>query len=540
MAQTQGALPPQVDAGRIHPPEPGPTPLSAGSGAIEIPGGLDPAPAPDGASQVRFTLESLAIEGSSVYGRGELASLYASRLHTQISLADLYDIAAGITRRYRADGYFLSLALVPDQDIKGGAARIRVVEGYVSEVRFPKGGPQGALLGRYVRALTARRPATAQDLESFLVRIGDLPGMAFRAILSRTDGAPDGAVVLTLKRQPQTLRGAVSLDNYGSRYLGPHEVSATVSASFGGLNETTLSVLTSAVDPRLSYVALHESLAVWPDFVVSLDASSTRAFPGAALKAEDINSTAVSYGLRVTYTWLRRRDLRVTLQAGIDGRDVSSTILGQPLTRDRVRAVRFGLDYQAFSGGGADELTLTLSQGLAGLGASPRDAPTLSRTGADPAFTKAQFDATTARVIGPDWSLFLAASGQVSSAPLYASEAFGYGGSTFGRAFDASELIGDDGASISAEVRYDANAHRGVAAFQPFLFWDFGAVWNLGRDGPPRQTGSSTGVGLRFSAPHGFSGVFSAAWPVIHTESDPLYFTYHTAPRLGFQLSDHF
>jgi hemolysin activation/secretion protein len=504
-----------------------------------LPAQFLPAPAPEGAAAVRFTLEDLKIEGVTAYAPGELRALYQSRLHTEISLADIYGLAADITRRYRTDGYFLSLAVVPNQSISGGVARIRVVEGYVSDVRYPRSGAVG-VLARYSRALTAQKPVTARAVESFLLRIGDLPGARFRAVLSRADDAAEGAVALSLEPQKKTPHGSLAFDNYGSRYLGPHEVSASVTASLGSLNETTLSALTSVADPKLSYVALHESLAVWPDVVVGLDAALTRAFPGGRLKAEDINSRALTYGLHVTYLWLRQRDVRLALDVGLESRDVYSDIVGAPLTRDHVRALRVGLDYQGQTAIGAAALAVTVSRGLPRLGESPKGAEDLSRAAADPSFTKIQFEGSDLRVLGPDWSLLFAAAGQVSSAPLYASEAFGYGGPAFGRAFDASEIIGDDGASISAELRYDHDAHSSSTALQPFVFWDFGAVWNLRGDGLSRQTASSSGFGFRFSTPSGIGGVLSASWPVIHTESDPLYFTNRSAPRLSIQISDRF
>jgi hemolysin activation/secretion protein len=506
---------------------------------LPAPADFLPAPAPEGAGEIRFTLKDLVIEGVSVYAPADLRPLYQDRLGQEVSLADLYALAAAITRKYRADGYFLSLALVPDQGIKDGVARIRAIEGYVAEVRRPRGAAE-AVLGRYAKALLARRPVTARALESFLLRIDELPKISFRAVLSRAEGAPEGAVVLTLSPRPRGLEGAVSADNYGSRYLGPYELTATVSAGVPGLAETTLSALASVLDPKLSYVALHESLAVHPNVLVSADVAATRAFPGGPLKIEDINSRALSYGLTVTYLWLRQRDLRLAVHAGLDARDVFSDILGQPLTRDHIRAARVGFDLQAETDIGAADANLTLSRGLPDLGESAKGAPDLSRAVAEPSFTKLQFDASDLRALGPDWSILLAAAGQVATVSLYASEAFGYGGQAFGRAYDASEIIGDNGISVSAELRYDAKARPAPLGYQPFVFWDYGAVFDIGEDGPKRQTGSSAGFGVRFSSVWGLGGVLNAAWPVIRPESDPLYFTYRTAPRLGLQLFHHF
>ncbi|HRK96914.1 MAG TPA: POTRA domain-containing protein [Alphaproteobacteria bacterium] len=75
--------------------------------------GSAPFTAPDGAEKMLFTLQSVEIEGQTVYPQAKLEKLYASKVGTQISLADVYALAAQLTAQYRNDGYILTQVVVP-------------------------------------------------------------------------------------------------------------------------------------------------------------------------------------------------------------------------------------------------------------------------------------------------------------------------------------------------------------------------------------------------------------------------------------------
>ena len=63
------------------------------------------AAAPAGADKVTLTLKEISIEGASVYSEAQLQSVYGDKLNTKITLAEVYNIAAQLTAKYRNDGY---------------------------------------------------------------------------------------------------------------------------------------------------------------------------------------------------------------------------------------------------------------------------------------------------------------------------------------------------------------------------------------------------------------------------------------------------
>ncbi|HIF33642.1 MAG TPA: ShlB/FhaC/HecB family hemolysin secretion/activation protein, partial [Planctomycetaceae bacterium] len=72
------------------------------------------------------------VDGSTVYSGRDLLPLYENFLGSEVSLTDVFQIARRITVKYRGDGYILSRAVVPAQQIQAGVVTIDVVEGFVS------------------------------------------------------------------------------------------------------------------------------------------------------------------------------------------------------------------------------------------------------------------------------------------------------------------------------------------------------------------------------------------------------------------------
>ena len=542
-AQTLPAIPGPADVGRIKPEErqlplpPGPAPSV-----------LPPSPAPltqmpEGAGAIHFTLKDIRIEGATAFTPDRLRDIYAAELGKDITLAGVYDIAASITQRYRAAGYFLSLAYVPDQHIKDGIAAIRIVEGYVGQVDMDDKLRENYVVRAYIDRLLAEKPLKAEDMESFLLRLDDLPGYAFRAVLSSPeDGGDDGAVTLTLIPAPKDGSGSAGFDNFGSRYLGPNEASAAYATSLLPLQQTSVSGLSTVPVRMLHDAALDHAVVIAPDFTLDINGSTTDAQPGYTLAPYDIASSSNFLAAGLAWQWIRQRQENLALKLTIDGRNTDEDILDVPLTRDRVRALRANATYdESDSWQGATTASFTLSQGLNILGASRKNDPYLSRAGAAPDFLKAELSLSRLQAIIDDWSLLMASAVQKSSGVLYSSEEFGYGGQAFGRAYDASEITGDEGASGSLELRYGGLWPGRPIGLMPYAFTDIGKVWNDGTGQPSHQSGASVGFGVRASFPTGLAGNFGLAWPLTLPITAPIYGGANPrGPRLLLQISQSF
>ena len=102
--------------------------------------------APPAPRKTMLVVRAIQIVGSTVYSDEQFAPLYRDLLGRQVPLEAVYDLAKRITAKYGADGYVLSRAIVPPQELNPGGAviRIQVVEGYVEQGRMA-----GEKLARY-------------------------------------------------------------------------------------------------------------------------------------------------------------------------------------------------------------------------------------------------------------------------------------------------------------------------------------------------------------------------------------------------------
>ena len=193
-----------------------------------------------------------------------------------------------------------------------------------------------------------------------------------------------------------------------------------------------------------------------------------------------------------------------------------------------------GLSGTGVVGGGRLWSGLNFVQGIGIAGMTDVRDPFASRPDAGSPFTKLTGWLDWTRSINDQVSLRLAASGQLSDRPLLAAQEIGLGGPAFGRAYDYSELSGENGIFGLFELRQRfTNLAKGIDWIQAYAFIDGGHVANL-RGG---VTGSliSSGAGLRAQMGRLNLGV-EAAFPVDATRAQ----SNDMSPRLNLAIGRDF
>ncbi len=472
--------------------------------------------APAGSENIIFELKSVSIEGVTVYDAGELESVYADKFGTRISLKDVYGFASALTAKYRNDGYILTQVIVPPQTIDSGAVKLRVVEGFIENITVEGAEDESSLklIQNYANGIEKNKALNIADLERHLLIIGDLPGVDARSILSpsgETTGAADLKIVLS--RDPYD--AYLGIDNYGSRYLGPLELTAAGSLnSYFGNNERISAQIVVAPDPgtdsegslELGYYALSYQQPV--PFLglgtnVELLGSYTNTTPGYDLAPFDVRGISQYLSAKVTHPLIRSRSKNLTMHALFDARQVTSRNNIQDTLRDNIRAFRAGGNFQTmdkFFGLGINSFGMEFAKGLDVFGASDRSDLNKTRALGDPTFTKMTGDLQRLQRITNGINLFVAAEGQWSSSPLLSSEEFGVGGSNIGRGYDPSEITGDEGVAGKAEIQWNNPYKTDIFDnYQLFGFYDVGRTWNKDAttSSQKKDTITSTGFGIR-------------------------------------------
>ncbi len=497
-------------------------------------------PAPSGAKKIDFVLKGVNISGATAFSDEELKALYADMLEQKITVDALWALADRITTYYRNAGYILSYAEVPEQDIASGVIRIVVTEGGIEAVDCADALCAHDIVKHMTNKVLAEKPINAKTIESYLLRLNDLPDASFRGVLGVTDKAHSG-VKLTVLTTKKDARGTLAFDNYGSRFLGPHQASLSYSVSLLPLSKTSVYGLSSLPTQELHFGTLEHTMMVSPELIVGVSAGRTLGAPGYTLAPLDVESVTNSVTANVQYQWLRQRDENLTLKLTADARNSASDILGTALSRDRIRVLRLNANYEGQDGwGGSNTVNFTVSKGITGLGASKKGELNLSRAEAEPDFTKLELSLSRMQKIGDNWQMLASASGQVASGPLYSSEEYGYGGQVFGRAYDSSEITGDHGVAGGAELRYAGWNINNSVSFQPYGFYDIGAAWNEDTGQQGRQSGSSAGLGLKAATRWNQSANLAFAWPLTRDVGTPIYGRTATDPRFMVQFLQEF
>ena len=512
------AVPPTVEPGRIE--ERFEAPKKPRSVIEPVVPPAERALPPGEAGKIRFALAGVVVEGSTVYKDSDFLRFYEHHLGKEISLADVYGIAAAITAKYRNDGYILSQVIVPPQHIRGGIVRLRVIEGFINQVII-KGEILGssALLRSYAGKIERSRPLRVGELEHYLLLANDLPGVSVRSVLVPSETQP-GASDLILEVTQDNFDGFVSFDNRGTEFIGPHQLyyGLAFNSAFGLFERTDLRFIHALPPKELRFGQLMHEIPLGAEGTKAIfSVNHSRSEPGDDLKPLEFENRNTAVSLTLIQPFIRSRTQNLLMRAGITARRSESEILGERLTEDRLRIATFGFTYDfADRLRGVTLLDVGLSQGLDIFGETKTGSPNPSRENGKSDFTKVTAELSRLQHLFSELSLFMSFQGQYGGSQLLASEEFGVGGGQFGRAYDPSEIVGDHGIALKAELRLDQpfglRAARGV---QLYAFYDFGAVWNRATSGGGRRESlASAGGGVRLNITDMISGHLEIAVPL--------------------------
>lgn len=471
----------------------------------------------------KFTLKGVTIEGATVYSADSLKFAYQDQVGKTISMLDAQAIAKKITDHYRKNDYILSQAIVPAQNPSGGMLKIRVIEGFISNVQLQgdiRGDSGRKLTQAFAEHIKGKKPIKISDLERYLLLMDDLPGATAKGVVRPSTNVP-GSADLIVTFSHKTYEGSYTLDNRGSDFVGPFQHSATLAANsiFGMYDRTLLRLITTSPTEELRFIDVqHEQQISDEGTRLALTASHSRSIPGDSLKTLNVRSQSQFYQAKLLHPFERSRQTNLVGRFILDARNSSTDVSYiLPLSRDRLRSARLGGSYDfADSLFGVNLIDAQVSHGFDVFNATGAgDVP--SRSIAENDYTKIDLDITRTQALPGNFSLFTTASGQYAFDPLLPAEQFSIGGATFGQAYDPAELSGDHGVAFKAELRYGQGLNDPLLkSYQVYGFYDIGRTWNrqAGVNGNDKKSLASTGVGVRTNFSDNLSGDFQVAFPM--------------------------
>ena len=478
-------------------------------------------PVRDTKSGLKFTLKSVVIENNTVFTKGELETLYKDLIGTQVTVGQLNKTADDITAYYRNKGYILTRAVVPPQEINSGNVKIRIVEGFINEVKIQGDDAlNDKILRGYADKIRAEKPLNVENLERYLLLMEDLPGVEARAVLQASPTTPGASdVVVNIKRKP--IEASAIADNRGSRFLGPEQLNLT--AAFNNLisqdDQTQFRIVNTPFDiDELFFGEIRHEEQVGSEGTKAIFSGSyIKTHPGYSLEPFDVVGTSYAFSAGLSHPLIRSRRENWFVNTDATIRDSDLNSLGSGLSHDKTRVLGFATSYDFVDFTSAiNRADFRYARGL-GI-ATDVEAKPRSRANGQPVFDKFTTRLSRIQPISGPWSIEARAAGQYSPDPLVASEEFAIGGADFGSAYDSAEITGDSGAAGRIELQFNkAPQQNYLNQYQVYGFYDIGRVWNHDPIAGSEQAVtslSSTGLGVRFNVNEQISGGVEGALPL--------------------------
>ncbi len=441
---------------------------------------------PTAAGEIEFVLRGVLLDGAVSIPPAAFQTLYADKIGATIKLSEVFNIARKITRFYADEGYPLSLAYVPVQEIENGQVRIRIIEGFVGEVDVSDAPPsmQGRLRS-IAKKITSERPLTQKTLERSLLLANQLPGLKVTGVLQRGSSAEAG-VKMVMKAERKRFNIAAGVNNRASRAVGREQFYGKLSFNdiLTGVDSFRfMAVQSTKVDELTFFATGYSTLLNAQGLALNLGATRSEAAPGVPflrdLGFETMGWTA-SAGL--SYPVILERDRQFVLAADFSWKEFQSAFGVTPNTRDTLWTSEFSAAYKFKDGlKGSNSVAAKMVRGWDIFDATQVGSPQASRQGAGAEFVAFIADVGRSQKLTESISLTISASAQTANKPLLSSEQCGFGGGGFGRGYDPFEIAGDR--CITGLLELSASPDflsKGKFRATPFVSIDAGAVRQIG------------------------------------------------------------
>ncbi len=482
-ARAQVIAPSQVTPETLRPPAP------SGPGAPKISTG-EPLNAPAGADKLSFIAGSVTIKGAFPELDSETRAFIKAVKGRRVTVARIYELANAMEQAYARAGYVLARVTVPEQKlVDHGPLQIVVVDGFIEKIQVDK-VPEllRASVAARVAWLLGHKHIKLSEIERHVLIAGDVAGLRLKSTLER--GKREGGVLLVLEGTHQVVTATATVDDRMPASLGTWTYGTTVSinSAFGFGEELYGSAqaggdASQAFDPA-SPLRILGAGAVLPlgvdGWTVNPEFTYSRTLPVPAF-GELVNlGTFDRFALRTAYPVIRTRTQTFSLNGAFEYIDqtVFLPMFDTDLNHDRYSVLRGGpaLDTTLPWYDESLQASASFSQGLGGRNAA--EGIPLSRPGAGPYFSHANFDGHLVQPLKDGFRLDLIGRAQTSfGQPMMLPEQFFLDGPLAISSYPTGSLPVDEGATLRSELSrpFTVPEIKIPVVLSPYLFSAYGA-----------------------------------------------------------------
>jgi hemolysin activation/secretion protein len=493
-----------------------------------------PAPAAEEA-EATINVTSFRFSGNASLSEAVLMPLVAGEAGKPMTLTQLRDVAQKVQSFYRAKGWFLAQAYIPAQTPRNGVVEIAVLEGRVGQVtvNVADGTPitqsyASALANRFLQGGDL---ITENGLETPLLLLRDVPRVDAKAVIDPGAAVGSANVVINVLTEPNSpvVSGRVELDNYGNRVSGTTRIGAEVNVNnpFGFGDQLSVRGLRAIRSDdggnnfgRIGYTVLAGPLGTR----LGVSAARLGYELGGDFAVLGPNGLANVFSASVVQPLVRRKDENMFAELVVEHKKLTDRIEKPTFSEEErtLSSVRLQLNGDLIDRwAGLNVYTVSATRGRSRINDPVRLGFDQASDGPNTAgnFTKALYAFERLQQFSPSLYGKLSVSGQVANRNLHSAEKFAIGGESTVRAFPVGSIVGDQGYTATAEMRWAIPALQ-VARFTVMntLFYDVGRVTvnhdnsRLNDEINSRRI-SGYGVGLNIGYAERTQLRLSAAWP---------------------------
>ena len=475
----------------------------------------------------RFAIQRFLVEGNSILAQGELDRILAPFSGKDRDFGDIQRALEALQGVYTGRGYNAVRVSVPEQDIRSGQVRLRVVEARIRRVRvegnrFFDEKNVRAGLPSLKEGTSPNTRAIGQDAQL----VNENPAKQVSVALQAADdpGQVDATVRVT---DENPSRISVFADNTGTPKTGNLRTGVGYQNAnlFNGDDVINAQVLTSpghASDVKVFGAGYRVPVYKWSGVVDAL-AGYSSVNSGTVQDFFTVSGKGTVFGLRYTQLLGRVDTYEHRAAFGLDYRAYKNSVIFADLGGSQVPDITVHPASLTYSGRvsqvGRDlSFNVSYSHNIPGGNKGDQaafDEPNL-RAGASAKYSIWRAGAAFSQLLPSDFIMRAAANGQQTKDLLIPGEQFGMGGADSVRGYYERETASDNGTRFSLE------------GYGPDFGTTIGSAWKVralifvdmarGRDNPPaRDLNNATsglgsvGIGLRANQGKSFAFRLDAA-----------------------------
>lgn len=471
----------------------------------------DKTPIKKSLDDLEFNVNEVDFDGNAVFSDAALQEYFATFINRPVSLPELNEVVETIEEKYKQAGYFLSRVYIPPQTLENGVLKVKVIEGYLSEL-FVEGGTAGnrAKINEMTAGLVNKKPLDLPSVEKAIRTLNAFPSTSVNAVLRQGAEVGSSEMVLNVSQLPNYY--SLSVNNFNAPAVGTWGASfaGTVNRLFDRDNQlsfsTSASVGSGSVEDfkrMLSFSAKYSQPIGYSGLSASLSYLYAQSQPVATVADLNLLSQGTTVSPRLSYPMFSNRGNSLVLDSGVTFSQTQTMLAATPFTTDKSTVFDLTLRWTNTTWAqGITNLSVGYYQGLSGLNSSSASDLGVSVPGFNPAFNKFAFNLSRTQYLPNKFSIHAGAVGQYTADSLLIANQISFGGPPIGRAYYYGAIMGDRGLGLFAELRKDVTfSDLFSQPIQFFTFVDKGMTYVNTNEAAGRVGGSfsltSYGLGVR-------------------------------------------